>query len=64
MDLGIAGRTALVCAASNGWGRGCAQALAADRRAGIVWRRVPCLARSDACASPIPFEASTGGQRP
>ena len=28
MDLGIAGKTALVCAASRGLGRGCAQALA------------------------------------
>jgi 3-oxoacyl-[acyl-carrier protein] reductase len=28
MDLGIAGRSALVCAASKGLGRGCAQALA------------------------------------
>ena len=30
MDLGIAGRWALVCAASKGLGRGCAQALAAE----------------------------------
>lgn len=30
MDLGIAGRTALVCPASKGLGRGCAQALAAE----------------------------------
>jgi len=30
MDLGIAGKTALVCAASKGLGRGCAQALAAE----------------------------------
>ncbi len=29
MDLGIAGRTALVCASSRGLGRGCAEALAA-----------------------------------
>jgi 3-oxoacyl-[acyl-carrier protein] reductase len=28
MDLGIAGKRALVCAASKGLGRGCAQALA------------------------------------
>ena len=28
MDLGIAGKTALVCAASKGLGRGCALALA------------------------------------
>lgn len=30
MDLGIEGRKALVCAASRGLGRGCAEALAAD----------------------------------
>lgn len=30
MDLGIAGRRALVCAASKGLGRGCAEALAAE----------------------------------
>ncbi len=30
MDLGIRGRTALVCAASKGLGKGCAMALAAD----------------------------------
>lgn len=30
MDMGIAGRTALVCAASKGLGRGCAGALAAE----------------------------------
>ncbi|HUH94268.1 MAG TPA: SDR family oxidoreductase [Casimicrobiaceae bacterium] len=30
MDLGIAGRSALVCAASKGLGRGCAQALACE----------------------------------
>ena len=33
MDLGIAGTWALVCAASKGLGRGCAQALARERRA-------------------------------
>ena len=30
MDLGIKGRTALVCASSKGLGRGCAEALAAE----------------------------------
>ena len=30
MDLGIKGKTALVCAASKGLGRGCAEALAAE----------------------------------
>jgi 3-oxoacyl-[acyl-carrier protein] reductase len=42
MDLGIAGRKALVCAASRGLGRGCAQALA---RAGCD---VTILARTEA----------------
>ena len=31
MDLGIAGRTALICGASKGLGRACATALAAER---------------------------------
>ena len=30
MDLGIAGRRAIVCAASKGLGRGCAEALARE----------------------------------
>ena len=35
MDLGIAGRRAIVCGASKGLGRGCAEALA---REGVhVW---------------------------
>ena len=34
MDLGIAGKKALVCAASKGLGRGCALALAQQRRRG------------------------------
>jgi NAD(P)-dependent dehydrogenase (short-subunit alcohol dehydrogenase family) len=41
MDLGIAGRKALVCAASKGLGRGCAEALA---REGVV---VTILARTE-----------------
>jgi 3-oxoacyl-[acyl-carrier protein] reductase len=42
MDLGIAGRRALVCAASKGLGRGCAQALA---REGVA---VTIVARTEA----------------
>ena len=42
MDLGIAGRRALVCAASKGLGRGCAEALA---RAGVD---VTIVARTEA----------------
>ena len=30
MDLGLKGKTALVCAASKGLGKGCAMALAAE----------------------------------
>ncbi len=41
MDLGIAGKNALVCAASKGLGRGCAEALA---REGAV---VTICARTD-----------------
>ena len=36
MDLGIAGRRALVCAASKGLGRGCAEALAHEHRPKLV----------------------------
>ncbi|CAB3748685.1 SDR family oxidoreductase [Paraburkholderia solisilvae] len=52
MDLGIAGRTALVCAASKGLGRGCAEALAA---AGV---HVVILARTAAT-----LEATAAGMR-
>ncbi len=41
MDLGIGGRKALVCAASKGLGRGCAEALA---REGV---EVTILARTE-----------------
>ena len=36
MDLGIAGKNALVCASSKGLGRGCAQALADGRASNLV----------------------------
>jgi 3-oxoacyl-[acyl-carrier protein] reductase len=39
MDFGIAGRTALVCAASKGLGRGCAEALAAEDVAVVIVAR-------------------------
>jgi len=56
MDLGIAGRSALVCAASKGLGRGCAQALAAEGAAvTIVARTADTL---EATAAEI--RASTG----
>jgi 3-oxoacyl-[acyl-carrier protein] reductase len=54
MDLGIAGRTALVCASSRGLGRGCAEALARagchvvinGRRADVVEATVDELRRT------------------
>jgi 3-oxoacyl-[acyl-carrier protein] reductase len=49
MDLGIEGRTALVCASSQGLGRGCAEALAAAGARVIVNGRDPeTLARAAA----------------
>ena len=56
MDLGIAGRRALVCAASKGLGRGCAEALA---HAGAD---VTILARTEAtvAATAEAISASTG----
>ena len=41
MDLGIRGRTAIVCAASKGLGRGCAEALAAEGVNLVVNARTP-----------------------
>src|SRR5437868_11937749 len=41
MDLGIAGKTALVCAASKGLGRGCAEALAAEGVNLVIVARTP-----------------------
>lgn len=47
MDLGIAGKRALVCAASKGLGRGCAQALAREGvQVTIVARTADTLARA------------------
>ncbi len=47
MDLGIAGRTAIVCASSRGLGRGCARALAqAGARVVLNGRDVERLART------------------
>src|SRR5258708_19582111 len=41
MDLGLKGRTAIVCAASKGLGRACAEALAAEGVALVLNARVP-----------------------
>jgi 3-oxoacyl-[acyl-carrier protein] reductase len=56
MDLGIAGKRALVCAASKGLGRGCAQALAGE---GVL---VTIVARTSATleSAAREIEAATG----
>ena len=41
MDLGISGKRALVCAASKGLGRACAEALAAEGVAVTIVARTP-----------------------
>ena len=43
MDLGLKGRTAIVCAASKGLGRACAEALAAEGVALVLNARDPAL---------------------
>ena len=67
MDLGIAGRTALVCASSRGLGRGCATALAhAGARVIINGRDEPVLQRvaaeisADTGAEIIPVAVDVG----
>ena len=52
MDFGIAGKNALVCAASKGLGRGCAEALA---REGAV---VTICARTDSAVRQAAMIAS------
>jgi 3-oxoacyl-[acyl-carrier protein] reductase len=56
MDLGIAGKTALVCAASKGLGRGCAEALATEGVELVIVART--AATLDATAADI--RATTG----
>ncbi len=58
MDLGIAGRRALVCAASKGLGRGCAEALAA---AGV---EVTIVARTEADVRRTAGEIGAATSRP
>jgi len=48
MDLGIAGRSALVCAASKGLGRGCAEALAREGAAVTICARTDSAVRQAA----------------
>src|SRR5664279_3816011 len=58
MDLGIAGRRALVCAASKGLGRGCAEALA---REGVD---VTIVARTEADVRRTAEEIGAANARP
>jgi 3-oxoacyl-[acyl-carrier protein] reductase len=58
MDLGIAGRSALVCAASKGLGRGCAEALA---REGV---RVTICARTEAAVRRAAEEIEAASETP
>jgi 3-oxoacyl-[acyl-carrier protein] reductase len=48
MDLGIAGKSALVCAASKGLGRGCAEALAREGVAVTICARTEAVVRQAA----------------
>jgi 3-oxoacyl-[acyl-carrier protein] reductase len=58
MDLGIAGRRALVCAASKGLGRGCAQALAKEGvQVTIVARTQATLAQTAAEIGAVAYVA-------
>ncbi|WP_374627545.1 SDR family oxidoreductase [Devosia sp.] len=57
MDLGLAGRTAIVCASSRGLGRGCATALAAEGVEVVINGRD--AAQLDVAAAEI--RATTGG---
>src|SRR5206468_3282019 len=58
MDLGIAGKRALVCAASKGLGRGCAQALA-DAGADVT-----LVARTEASLRQAAAEIGAASARP
>lgn len=58
MDLGLAGRQALVCAASKGLGRGCAQALAHEGA------NVTILARTEADIERAAAEIGAAAGRP
>jgi 3-oxoacyl-[acyl-carrier protein] reductase len=58
MDLGIRGRSALVCAASRGLGRGCAEALAREGVAVTICARTEDTVRRAAAE----IAAATGGK--
>ncbi|WP_048863378.1 SDR family NAD(P)-dependent oxidoreductase, partial [Acidisphaera rubrifaciens] len=50
MDLGLAGRTAIVCAASKGLGRACATALAREGVAVVITARTADVLEATAAA--------------
>lgn len=58
MDLGLAGRTAIVCAASKGLGRACATALAREGVAVVITARTADVLEATAAA----IRAQTGAQ--
>lgn len=58
MDLGIAGRTAIVCASSKGLGRACATALAAEGARVVINGRDQARLEETAAA----IRAATGGE--
>jgi 3-oxoacyl-[acyl-carrier protein] reductase len=59
MDLGIAGKTALVCAASKGLGRGCAEALVAEGVHVVIVART--AATLEATAAELRARFASGG---
>jgi 3-oxoacyl-[acyl-carrier protein] reductase len=60
MDLGIAGKTALVCAASKGLGRGCAEALAAEGVHVVILARTAHTLEATAAEIRANFAAKSG----
>src|SRR5437667_158374 len=63
MDLGIAGRKALVCAASKGLGRGCAEALAREGVEVTILARTESTVRQTAVKGPIDILGLSNGAR-
>jgi NAD(P)-dependent dehydrogenase (short-subunit alcohol dehydrogenase family) len=54
MDFGIAGRWALVCAASKGLGKGCAAALVREGVNVVITARGDAALQATAAAQPLP----------
>jgi 3-oxoacyl-[acyl-carrier protein] reductase len=60
MDLGIKGRTAIVCAASKGLGKGCALALAQEGVNVVITARTK--SELEATAEEIPLRTRSSGR--